>query len=74
MAIRPHHINALGYGLLVYQLDSGTSAWLDGTCLGRLAKVKDLYRTEAGELLPLQAALESLVRKHMQESAEVDRV
>jgi len=74
MAIRPHHINVLGYDLLVYHLDTGSSAWLDGTCIGRLSKAKDQYRTEAGELLPLQAALESLVRNHLKQSAGVELV
>lgn len=73
--IRPHHINILGYGLLVYHLDSGSSAWFpDGVCIGRFSKMQDQYRTEAGELLPLQAALESAVRKHLAESAVIERV
>lgn len=74
VAIRPHHINVLGYDLLVYHLDTGSSAWLDGTCIGRLSKVKDLYRTEAGELLPLQDALESLVSTHLKQSGVIERV
>ena len=74
MAIRPHHINVLGYVLLVYHLDTGSSAWLDGTCIGRLTKVKDFYRTEVGDFLYLQAALETFVSKHLAESAVVERV
>lgn len=74
MAIRPHHVTVLGYDLLVYHLESGSSAWLNGTCIGRLTKVKDQYRTESGVLTPLDEALESLVRAHSAETSEVERV
>lgn len=72
--IRPHHITILGYELLVYHLESGSSAWLDGNMLGRLQKVKDAYRVESGELLPLEPALEKLVRKYLAETADLERV
>ena len=72
--IRPHHVTILGYGLLVYHLDSGSSAWLGGKMIGRLTKVKDQYRMDTFQTLPLELALETLVRKHLAETAEVERV
>lgn len=74
--IRPHHVTILGYELLVYHLDSGSSAWLNGTCIGRLVKVKDGYREKHSGADPtaLDSALEELVRRHTRETAEVERV
>lgn len=74
MAIRPHHVNVLGYDLLVYHLESGSSAWLNGTCIGRLTKVKDQYKTESGVLIPLDEALENFVRAHSAEKSGVEIV
>jgi len=72
MAIRPHHVTVLDYELLVYHLESGSSAWLNGRCIGRLTKVKDQYKTESGELFPLDQALEHLVRVHSAETSGVE--
>ena len=71
---RPDRPTVLGYELLVYHLDNGSSAWLGGSCIGRMTKVKDQYRLESGELLPLEQALEHLVSVHTKQSSEVERV
>lgn len=70
---RPDRPTVLGYELLVYHLESGSSVWINGTCIGRMAKVKDKYRLESGVLIPLDEALEVLVRAYSAES-EVERV
>lgn len=72
---RRQFVTILGHDIMMLHLDSGSSAWFpDGVCIGRFSKMQDQYRTEAGELLTLQAALESAVRKHLAESAVIERV